>query len=122
MSHLRGATSGQNGEDDNVGSNCFSFYYKPGHCVRECTNYLRAKRQFHQSQKEKNEEKYAGLVANTGRQTNDEECMYPDARANIVIETALLSISKYNSNWKIDSGATWNLSGNTEDFSGLKRW
>ncbi|KAI0992403.1 hypothetical protein K3495_g15782, partial [Podosphaera aphanis] len=113
--------NGRNHNDNNHGNNSCSFCHRPGHWVKDCPEQLKAKEQYHQSQKSSGENEYANL-AGVNSHSNDEQYSFSCACANIVMETALMSISPNKSGWKIDSGATRHFSGRLEDFSGLKRW
>ncbi|KAI0995609.1 hypothetical protein K3495_g12574 [Podosphaera aphanis] len=121
-SNHRRKDNGHNFHSDNASRHNCSFCHKPGHWVKECSDYLNAKNQFHQTQKKSSINEYADLAADLDRRRNDEEYLYPYACANVVMETALMSTSQNKSGWKIDSGATRHFSGRLEDFSGLKRW
>ncbi|KAI0995703.1 hypothetical protein K3495_g12479 [Podosphaera aphanis] len=61
-------------------------------------------------------------VASDTSQLNFYDYICPNQHVNVVMETALLSVYRSKSSWKVDSGATRHFSGRLSDFSGLKRW
>ncbi|KAI1007220.1 hypothetical protein K3495_g1003 [Podosphaera aphanis] len=97
------------------------FCQEPGHWQRHCQVLKRSRQQYLHSKSKQNDMEYAQIAT---EQINDNrfDYSYSRVRANIVIETALVSTNKMKISWKIDSGATRHFSGRLGDFSGLKRW
>ncbi|KAI1003056.1 hypothetical protein K3495_g5142, partial [Podosphaera aphanis] len=73
------------------------------------------------NQKSNDSRKNSNVAIDNPQYTRDDYLLLPHIAqyANVVVETALMSVYRNKSSWKIDSGATRHFSGRISDFLGL---
>ncbi|KAI0996177.1 hypothetical protein K3495_g12002, partial [Podosphaera aphanis] len=101
-----------------VGRDNCGFCLQPGHWRRDCVAYARAQN-LQLGSGTRNSGNNSANVATDTSQLNFYDYIYPNQYVNVVMETALLSVYRSKSSWKVDSGATRHFSGRLSDFSGL---
>ncbi|KAI0995899.1 hypothetical protein K3495_g12282 [Podosphaera aphanis] len=112
-----------NNENSNshVGNNSCGFCYQPGHWQKDFAALREARSRYHNPDAKSNDGAHANVASDLS-QFNRFDYLSSYERANIVMETALVSNLQDKVCWKIDSGATRHFSGKISDFSGLKRY
>ncbi|KAI0998170.1 hypothetical protein K3495_g10021 [Podosphaera aphanis] len=117
----RGKSSNNDNSNFSQRNDICGFCQEPGHWQRHRQVLKRSRQQYLHSKSKQNDMEYV-QIATEQIIDNRFDYSYSRVRANIVIETALVSTNKMKISWKIDSGATRNFSGRLGDFSVLKRW